>query len=327
MRKCFVISPFGQPDSAIRKWSDIIYAHIIQPVTKEKGYSAFRTLDQPRPGEITGKIAQEIAKADLVIVDLTGLNPNVMYELALRHSTGKPFIHLSEDPSNIPFDILQMNAIKIGSDVAVVENAKAALREQINAIETCEVDCSTPASRYFSAQRYISGKAYMWEITYSQNLPSEWLDQQDHSFKEAADKFIADTGGIPQNPYHRRLLAEYLAYKTAPGTVAQGDLYYHYSKRDARIVEGYGILRFPGIPQPMLMKITGQEKKNGSIVIKFDQPSRRVTIAPGIDEEIMSFVYTITFEPDDTQEAFSGQLMHPNTNPKVKVGDSKLELH
>jgi len=326
MRACFIVSPFGQPGTDIRRWSDTVYEHIIRPVAAEKGYHAFRTLEQPRPGDITGQIAQEIAKADLVIVDLTVLNPNVMYELALRHSIGKPFIHLSNDTTQIPFDILQMNAIQIGTDVAVVESAKAALREQISFIESGQADFSTHASRYFSSQRHMSGKAYMWEITYSAALPSDWLDQQPQSFKEAAAKFMEDTGGIPNNPNHRRLLAEYLAYKTVPGTVARGDLYYHYTKREAGMVSGYGILRFPGNSQPILIEITGHEKRNGTLVIQFDQPARRVTIAPGIDEEISSFVYEIPFKPDDTHETFSGQLMHPKTNPSVKVGDSKLEL-
>ena len=57
-----------------------------------------------RPGEVPSQIYAAIRDWELVIADLTGANPNVMYELALRHSTGKCAIHIGEY-TRLPFDI------------------------------------------------------------------------------------------------------------------------------------------------------------------------------------------------------------------------------
>ena len=330
MRECFVISRFGQPGTKHRKWSDLIFEAIIEPVASEKGYNASRTLEQKRPGDITWHIAQQIGEADLVIADLTGLNPNVMYELALRHSTGKPFIHLSDDPAKIPFDILQMNTIKIGTDRAMIESAKSELKAQIAAIESAKVDFSTPFFRFLSSQHQVSGKVYIWEMTYSSTLAFEWLDQQSKPFKDVARNFFHGSGRLPTNKSHRKLLAELKAYRDSAGLRAQGDLYYFFRTaglREEREVAGYGIVKFVGDPTPIPIEITGQEKRNGALEVKFDQPAREVEIASGIKEKVPSFVFTIHFSPDPiSRDTFSGLLMHPTANPALKVGDTKLVL-
>jgi len=46
-----------------------------------------------------------LRKSDLVIADLTYHNPNVFYELAVRHLNKKPVIHLIKKGEKIPFDI------------------------------------------------------------------------------------------------------------------------------------------------------------------------------------------------------------------------------
>jgi hypothetical protein len=56
---------------------------------------------------------RDLQTADLVVADLTGANPNVYYELALRHSTAKPFVHLAREGTEIPFDIRVMDVVWI----------------------------------------------------------------------------------------------------------------------------------------------------------------------------------------------------------------------
>ena len=56
---------------------------------------------------------RDLQAADLVVADLTEANPNVYYELALRHATAKPFIHLARDRTKLPFDLKVMDVIFI----------------------------------------------------------------------------------------------------------------------------------------------------------------------------------------------------------------------
>jgi hypothetical protein len=327
--KCFVISPFGEKKTPIREWSDKIYKEIIKPVATEMNYNAGRTLDDRSPGSITQEIATKIVDADLVIADLTGLNPNVIYELALRHSTGKPAIQLSNDPSNLPFDIKDLDTIQIGTDEAIINQAKEGLRTHITAIRDGRVDFSTHFSRYLCSQcsqKSLSAKAYIWEIEYSPTLASEWLKQKPKAFKDAV-KIFKDEGKTPNNQAHRPLLAEYKAYEDACGQMATGDLYYSYITRDRSQIAGYGILKFKGDNQYIPIEITGEENKNGTLLIKFNQPKRRVLIPPDIDEYVPAFNYTMLFNPDpDSEDKFTGQLMHPTTKSRLKVADTKLVL-
>ena len=109
---CFVISPIGEEGSKERKHADRVMNEIIKPIVGDKfGYEVIRADKYPIPGQITPQIVELLTNADLVIADLSYRNPNVFYELALRHVTRKPFIHLIVKGEEIPFDIRDIRAI------------------------------------------------------------------------------------------------------------------------------------------------------------------------------------------------------------------------
>ncbi|MEU8033019.1 hypothetical protein AB0C13_31035, partial [Streptomyces sp. NPDC049099] len=62
-------------------------------------------------GDINEQICRHVIESDLVIADVSGGNPNVMYELGLRHITGKPTIHIGE-AGQLPFDIASIRTIR-----------------------------------------------------------------------------------------------------------------------------------------------------------------------------------------------------------------------
>jgi hypothetical protein len=58
------------------------------------------------PGNIVQQIILHLHKADLVVADLSGLNPNVMYELGIRHSfSRRRTLLISQDLAELPFDL------------------------------------------------------------------------------------------------------------------------------------------------------------------------------------------------------------------------------
>jgi hypothetical protein len=70
------------------------------------------------------------------VADLTGGNPNVFYELAIRHGLKKPFIHMIEAAESIPFDNAQVRTIPIDlTDLDSVDRAKKEVQSQIESIE------------------------------------------------------------------------------------------------------------------------------------------------------------------------------------------------
>ena len=129
----FVISPIGsKPELPEHRRSNQILKYVIKPVVTELGYEAIRADDIASPGMITTQIIEHIIKDPLVIADLTDHNPNVMYELSLRHAIRKPVVQLICENQPLPFDISGNRTIKIDHrDLDSVEQAKADLKKFI----------------------------------------------------------------------------------------------------------------------------------------------------------------------------------------------------
>ncbi len=135
-KECFVVSPIGANGTDTRKRSNQIFRHVISPVVEGLGYGVTRADTIEQSGQITTQIIEKIIGVDLVIADLTDQNPNVFYELAIRHAFGKPFVHLVAAGQVIPFDIQGLRAIFLDhQDLDSVHEAKSQLRGAIQSIE------------------------------------------------------------------------------------------------------------------------------------------------------------------------------------------------
>jgi hypothetical protein len=134
---CFVISPIGPRASDVRERADKWLDYVVRPVVVELGYAKPVRADRvSRAGLITHQVIDHILNDDLVVSDLTGLNPNVFYELAVRHATRRPAVQFIDDIKKLPFDIATMSTIEIDmQDIASVERAKGELAEQVKAFE------------------------------------------------------------------------------------------------------------------------------------------------------------------------------------------------
>ena len=134
-KECFVICPIGEADSETREHSDLTYNYIIKPVVEEFGYSPNRADLVKESGMITTQIIEKIIDSPLVIADLTDSNPNVFYELAIRHVVEKPYIQMIKSNQEIPFDINGMRTILFGTDLKQADDAKKELRKHIESIK------------------------------------------------------------------------------------------------------------------------------------------------------------------------------------------------
>lgn len=114
---CFVVSPIGDADSQDRRRADGVLDEIIRPAL-EDDYDVERADHDKTPGIVTDAIIGSLIEADLVVADLTDLNPNVMYELAIRHATAKPVIQMMEVGGKLPFDIQVQNTVFFRVDLA-----------------------------------------------------------------------------------------------------------------------------------------------------------------------------------------------------------------
>lgn len=120
MKTCFIIMPFAtvKGQSNLTKIDlDFIYENKIKKAVLEFEYQGEKYFDEvvryeEKVGSIVKGIVQKLQNADLVIADLTGLNPNVMYELGVRHSLKRGTIMLTQDFSTFPSDLRDYFAIE-----------------------------------------------------------------------------------------------------------------------------------------------------------------------------------------------------------------------
>lgn len=84
----FIAMPFGiKPDSnGVEINFNRVYKDLIKPALETAGLETFRADEEERAGDIRTDMFQELLVADLVVVDLTIDNPNVWYELGVRHA-------------------------------------------------------------------------------------------------------------------------------------------------------------------------------------------------------------------------------------------------
>ena len=146
-KDCFVIAPIGEPESETRKRSDQILKHVINPAVEKCGYCATRSDKISEPGMITSQVIQHIVDDPLVIADLTETNPNVFYELAIRHVICKPFVQIIKKGEPIPFDVAGARTIYVDHrDLDSVEEAKLEIIAQILSLESDSSKLETPIS-------------------------------------------------------------------------------------------------------------------------------------------------------------------------------------
>jgi hypothetical protein len=110
---CFYITPIGKEDSEERRHADFLMEYIIKPAVKEFDLTVVRADQMGKPGMIGKQVIEHILKARLVIADLSFHNPNVFYELCLRHTTRLPTVQVKRELDIIPFDVNQYRTIPI----------------------------------------------------------------------------------------------------------------------------------------------------------------------------------------------------------------------
>lgn len=136
---CFMITPIGKDGSDIRKNADEVMEYIVNPICEKYGYSVVRADKMSNSGLITKAIIEQIISADLVIADLTGNNPNVFYELAIRHSYRKPTIQIIKGEMDIPFDVANMRTISYETTLSGADTAKKDIESMLISIEDGDI--------------------------------------------------------------------------------------------------------------------------------------------------------------------------------------------
>ena len=136
MKTCFVVSPIGKENSNTRINADKLFKHIIKPVCDACDFNPIRVDKLNDANSITQTIIEHLEKSDLVIADITELNPNVFYEMGYRARTQKPLIHLKRKGERLPFDVTTIRTLEYDlTDLDSVEEIKERLAQTIESFD------------------------------------------------------------------------------------------------------------------------------------------------------------------------------------------------
>src|SRR5262245_20229677 len=95
---CFVVMPF---DALF----EVQYDRVIRPAIEQTGLKCVRGDEIYSHPSVIHDIWHSLRKARLVVAELSGRNPNVMYEVGLAHAIGKPVVLLTRNKNDVPFDV------------------------------------------------------------------------------------------------------------------------------------------------------------------------------------------------------------------------------
>lgn len=118
----FVLMPFSDE-------FDHIYESGIKSAADELGAYAERVDEQNFRESILDRVYNQINKADVIVADMTGRNPNVFYEVGYAHALGRLVILLAQKDDDITFDLKHQQCVVYGGDVERLRSRlKAKLR-------------------------------------------------------------------------------------------------------------------------------------------------------------------------------------------------------
>lgn len=107
---CFVLMPFDA------SFNDI-YEFGIKGACTDMGIYCERVDEQVFLGSMLERIYSQISRADLLVADMTGKNPNVYYEVGYAHALGKNVVLLTSIAQDIPFDLKHFPHIVYGTEI------------------------------------------------------------------------------------------------------------------------------------------------------------------------------------------------------------------
>jgi len=144
---CFVVMPFGTKRDAAGDTVDFdgVYERLLRPAACEAGLEPLRADQELIGGVIHKPMFERLVLADYAIADLTTANPNVFYELGVRHGV-RPYstVLVGAETKLIPFDLAPDRVLPYRLDAeglpAEPEQDRRLLVEALRAAREASVD-------------------------------------------------------------------------------------------------------------------------------------------------------------------------------------------
>ncbi len=144
---CFVLMPFGtkQDASGMSLNFDAIFSALIAPAIEDAGLEPIRADQEMTGGIIHKPMFERLLLCDYAVADLTLANPNVFYELGVRHAV-RPWstVLIFAKGGSLPFDLSMVRALPYALDPSGLpsgaDETRAALAERLRSAREASTD-------------------------------------------------------------------------------------------------------------------------------------------------------------------------------------------
>lgn len=148
-KTCLAIMPMSDSTSCLAKEWNEVYWQMIEPAVIQSPLEYTCTRSVVKLGNIIEEVLDSLNKADLVIADLTDRNPNVFYEIGVRHALRDRTILIAQTLEDVPFDLRQYSILVYDWRVKEGrERFKHALHELMNILESDPSKGVSPVRSY-----------------------------------------------------------------------------------------------------------------------------------------------------------------------------------
>ena len=140
-RRAFVLMPFEDE-------FDDIYEYLIREPLSNAGYDVNRADEILDQENILASIIDSIVNSELIVADLSTSNPNVYYELGLAHVYRKNVVLLTQEITEVPFDLRSYRIIKYGTQFAQMEQGLQDFKKLIKEIQSGTTKFGSPITDF-----------------------------------------------------------------------------------------------------------------------------------------------------------------------------------
>lgn len=176
---CFVAMPSGR-NLQEREWFEGWYKVVIEPAVRQANYEPILSVLGDQPNAINDEVRTHLAIDAMVVFDLGGVtaesdpNPNVMYELGIRHAFSLPMVTMAWRGQRLPFDVANQRTIMEDRGFKYIEVNKTKLTSFI---------ASAKQGEYYKPMEAVNRVAAIEAISYSPTA-DETLKVLVHQFQE-----------------------------------------------------------------------------------------------------------------------------------------------
>lgn len=220
-KKCFIVTPIGGDNTNTRRAADGLIDSVIEPVCNDLGLEVVVAHRIDTPGSITTQVIEHVLNDDLVIANLSELNPNVMYELGLRHAARKPVISLAVEGTSLPFDISDERTIFFKNDMAgVIE-----LRKRLEVMANEALSDEEPDNPVYRAMTHKIIKDVVSSDTEGGKVSKYMLDKMDKLESMVSSVMRESHDAVFVGKGRKNLNYNKIAYKLKPNVNEQSDVH------------------------------------------------------------------------------------------------------